>query len=103
MPPPHHSPPPRPGGSAAPWPFPSTVARRSWYKPPVVDDTSRLRLLYDLGCAFATHLELDELVPLIIEKCREELDAEAAAVLLLDADRRELHFPYVADEAPDVA
>src|SRR4029079_1545853 len=39
----------------------------------------------------------------IVQKCREALQAEGAAVLLLDQERDELHFPYVADEDPDVA
>ncbi len=67
------------------------------------DETSRFRLLYEFGCAFAARLELDELVPLVIAKSRAALDAEGAAVLLLDPDGRELYFPYVADEDPDVA
>lgn len=67
------------------------------------DDSGRLRLLYELGCAFAARVELDDLVALVIRKCREVLDAEGAAVLLLDAQRHELYFPYVADEDPTVA
>jgi len=66
-------------------------------------DSSRLRLLYELGCAFAARVELDELVALVVRKCREVLDAEGAAVLLLDSERQELYFPYVADEDPAVA
>jgi len=66
-------------------------------------DPARLKLLYDLGCAFAARTELDELIPLVISKCREVLDAEGAAVLLLDAERRQLYFPYVAEESPEVA
>src|SRR5947208_6989193 len=64
---------------------------------------ARVRLLYDLGCAFAARLELDELIPLVAGKCREVVDAEGAAVLLLDAGRSELAFPYVAEEDPEVA
>jgi transcriptional regulator with GAF, ATPase, and Fis domain len=66
-------------------------------------DGPRSRLLYDLGCAFTARLDLEELAPLIVEKCREALDAEGAAVLLLDDERGELYFPYVADEDPEVA
>ena len=64
---------------------------------------SPFRLLYDLGCAFAARLELDELIPLVVAKCREVLGAEGAAVLLLDSERNQLHFPYVAEEDPEVA
>ena len=60
-----------------------------------VQDSSRLRLLYDLGCAFAGRIDLDELIPLVMTKVREVLDAEGASVLLLDEARQELYFPYV--------
>ncbi len=63
----------------------------------------RFQLLYDLGGAFAARIDLDELVPLVVSKCREALDAEGAAVLLHDAERDALYFPYVADEDPAVA
>jgi Nif-specific regulatory protein len=66
------------------------------------DSAARLRLLYDLGCAFAERIEIDELIPLVVAKCREVLDAEGAAILLLDPERGELYFPYVADEDPEV-
>ena len=58
----------------------------------------RASLLYELGCAFAERKELDELVPLVMAKCRDVLDAEGASVLLLDVQRNELYFPYVAQE-----
>jgi Nif-specific regulatory protein len=66
-------------------------------------DTARLRLLYDLGRTFAAHIELEELLPLVTSKCREALDAEGVSVLLLDADRDELYFPYVAEDKPEIA
>jgi Nif-specific regulatory protein len=69
----------------------------------VRDEPSRFSLLYDLGCTFAARLELDELVPLVIQKCREVLDAEGAAVILLDDTTHELFFPYVAEEDREVA
>jgi serine phosphatase RsbU (regulator of sigma subunit) len=61
------------------------------------DDAARLRLLYELGCAFAARMQLDELSAFVVQKCREVLDAEGAAILLFDAERDELYFPYVAD------
>jgi sigma-B regulation protein RsbU (phosphoserine phosphatase) len=67
------------------------------------EDAARLRLLYELGCAFAARVELDELVAEVIARCRDVLNAEGAAVLLLDPQRAELFFPYVADEDPAVA
>ncbi len=60
-------------------------------------DSAELRLLYELGCAFAARIDLDELSALVVQKCREVLNAEGAAILLLDAERHELYFPYVAD------
>ncbi|HKV54553.1 MAG TPA: sigma 54-interacting transcriptional regulator [Candidatus Binataceae bacterium] len=66
-------------------------------------DSARARLLYDLGCAFAARIELHELLPLIIEKCREALSAEGVAVVLLDPVRHEFFFPYVADADWEVA
>jgi transcriptional regulator with GAF, ATPase, and Fis domain len=68
-----------------------------------VQDSGRLRLLYDLGCAFAGRIDLDELIPLVMTKVREVLDAEGASVLLLDEARQELYFPYVVSERKEVA
>jgi Nif-specific regulatory protein len=64
---------------------------------------NRLQLLYELGCAFAERIELDELVPLVMTKCRDVLDAEGGSVLLLDADTSTFVFPYVADQNPGAA
>ncbi len=69
----------------------------------VTTEAGRLRLLYDLGCAFAERVDLDELLPLVLDKCREVLAVEAASVLLLDTVRNELYFPYVAEADPEVA
>jgi serine phosphatase RsbU (regulator of sigma subunit) len=60
-------------------------------------DPEHLRLLYDLGCAFAGRARLEDLVELVLEKCREVLTAESASILLHDAEREELYFPYVAE------
>lgn len=55
---------------------------------------ARLTLLYDLSCAFAARIDLDELVPFVIQQCRTVLQAEGASVLLLDVGRNQLYFPY---------
>jgi Nif-specific regulatory protein len=68
-----------------------------------LDDAARLRLLYELGNAFAARLELRELLPLVVDKCRDVIEAEGAAVLLLDSATDELYFPYAASDDPDVA
>ena len=65
-------------------------------------DPGRLRLLYELGCAFAARHDLDSLVELVVRRCREVLDAEGAAILLVDEAGQELYFPYVAEEDPQV-
>ncbi len=76
---------------------------RSKHENPFQQLGERAGLLYELGCAFAERIELDELVPLVMAKCRDVLDAEGAAVLLLDARRNELYFPYVADADSNAA
>ncbi len=63
----------------------------------------RLRLLFDLGCAFAARTELDELISLVVERCREAFDAEGASVLLHDPASDELYVPYVVGRTRDVA
>ena len=39
------------------------------------DDSAREALVYELGSMFAARLGLEELIPLVISKCREVLDA----------------------------
>jgi Nif-specific regulatory protein len=68
-----------------------------------VSGEERYRLLYDLGCAFTAHIEIDQLIPLVIAKCREVLDAEGASVMLFDPEKNDLYFPYVSEEDPEVA
>jgi len=64
--------------------------------------SARFGVLYDLGCAFAARIELDELFPFVVTKCREVFDALGASILLHDPDRNELYFPFVAEEDPVV-
>ena len=64
-------------------------------------DTARLRLLLDLGRAFAAQIEIGELIPLVLGECRQVFDAAAASVLLLDPERNVLNFHAAADD-PDV-
>ncbi len=66
-------------------------------------DPGRLLLLYDLACAFATRLELDDLVTLVVEQCQEVFEAEGASVLLHDRESDELFFPFVVSRDPEVA
>jgi Nif-specific regulatory protein len=61
------------------------------------------RLIYELGNTFASRLELDDLLGLVVRKCREVFDAEGVSVLLLDHERDEFYFPYFSDLDPNVA
>src|SRR5438093_790691 len=56
------------------------------------------RLAYEVGRAFAERLQIEELIPFAVARCREVLDAESVAVLLYDRETDELYFPYVAAE-----
>ena len=66
-------------------------------------DSARDTLVYELGNMFAARLGLEELIPLVISKCREVLDASGVSVLLLDEERDDLYFPYVSEENPEAA
>jgi len=70
-------------------------------KPPAID--LRSRILFDLTREFAAQLDRDQLLPLIISKCHEVLDAEGVSVQLLDRERGELYFPYYSQTDPTVA
>jgi Nif-specific regulatory protein len=61
------------------------------------------RLIYELGNAFASRLELFPLIELVTSKCREILDADGVSVMLLDAESQELYFPFFSDRDPKVA
>ncbi len=64
---------------------------------------TRFRLLYDLGCAFAARIEIEELFPFVVNKCCDVFDAEGASVMLLDEGTSELYFPYVAEGDSEVS
>ena len=67
------------------------------------DDSARDRMIYELGNMFTAQLGLEELIPLVISKCREVLEADGVSVQLLDVERDELYFPYVSEDDPEVA
>ncbi|HEY2105814.1 MAG TPA: sigma 54-interacting transcriptional regulator, partial [Candidatus Binataceae bacterium] len=66
-------------------------------------DIAWLRKVYELGNAFGERLELDDLIPFVLARCREVLNAEGVAVLFIDPERNELYFPYVSEDDPEVA
>jgi hypothetical protein len=67
----------------------------------ISQNSARDMMIYELGSMFAARLGLEELIPLVISKCREVLDAGGISVLLLDAERDELYFPYISEENPE--
>ena len=67
-----------------------------------VSPDPRTKVLYELAREFAAQLELDQLLPLIITKCRDALAAQGVSVLLLDRERGELYFPYHVEADPEV-
>ena len=62
----------------------------------------RLALLYDIGRSFAELIELDDLIPFVIAKTKEVLNAEGSAILLFDDSTQELYFPYSSDVDAEV-
>ena len=66
-------------------------------------NSARDMLVYELGNMFTARLGLEELIPLVISKCREILNAGGVSLLLLDEGRDELYFPYVSEQDPEVA
>jgi transcriptional regulator with GAF, ATPase, and Fis domain len=66
-------------------------------------EVDKLRFLYDLGNALAARNDVEGLVATAIGRCRELLEAEGVAVLLLDEGAGELYFPYTTASDPDVA
>jgi Nif-specific regulatory protein len=65
-------------------------------------DAERLTVLYALGQAFSALMTLDELLPSIITKTKEILQAESCALLLLDEERQEFYFPITSDLSPSI-
>jgi Nif-specific regulatory protein len=63
----------------------------------------QLELLYDVSRSLHSLIELDTLVPFVVAKTKELLDAEGCSVILLDETGRELYFPYVSPENTVVA
>src|SRR5262245_14122337 len=67
-----------------------------------VSSAERLSRLFDLSRAFTAHIELEELLPLVMSKTQEALEAENCSLLLLDENRQELFFPVTSDVRPEV-
>lgn len=69
----------------------------------LLDKISQRALLYEISRSFSELVELERLIPCVIAKTKEILRAESSAILLLDPQRQELYFPWVADVSPQVA
>jgi GAF domain-containing protein len=67
-----------------------------------VSDVEKLSLLFELSRSFSSLIDLEELLPCIIAKTREGLQAESCSLLLLDEARQELYFPVISDTTPEV-
>jgi GAF domain-containing protein len=62
----------------------------------------RLTLLYTLGQAFSSLMTLDTLLPSIITRTKEIMQAESCALLLLDEEHQEFYFPVTSDLSPTI-
>jgi GAF domain-containing protein len=64
--------------------------------------TEQLRLLYEVSRSLHGLIDLDDLLPFVVNKTKELLGAEGCSVILLDETGRELYFPYVSPESEAV-
>lgn len=62
----------------------------------------RSSLLFELGLAFSSLIELDELLPRIMADTKEALQAESCALLFLDEAKQELFFPVTSDVSSEI-
>ena len=65
--------------------------------------TKQLELLYDVSRSLHALIEISDLLPFVVNKTKELLDAEGCSVILLDETGRELYFPWVSPENSEVA
>ena len=68
-----------------------------------VSSVEQFSLLLELSRAFSALIDLEELLPTVIAKTQEVLQAESCALLLLDEERQELFFPVTSDVSPETA
>ncbi|MFI5398444.1 MAG: sigma-54 interaction domain-containing protein [Candidatus Binatia bacterium] len=65
--------------------------------------TEQLKLLYDVSRSLHALIDLDALLPFVVGKTKDLLDAEGCSVILLDETGRELFFPFVSPENEAIA
>jgi Nif-specific regulatory protein len=63
----------------------------------------QLGLLYEVSRSLHGLIEIDDLLPFVVNKTKELLDVEGCSVILLDETGRELYFPFVSPENSAVA
>ena len=66
-------------------------------------EAERLALLLDLSRGFNRHLDFDTLLPLVLRRCMEVLQAEGCSLLLLDEENGEFYFPATSSVSDGVA
>jgi GAF domain-containing protein len=59
-------------------------------------EADRLQLLYEVNRSLTTFVDLDRLLAYATRRARELFEASGCALLLLDDDRREFHFPVAS-------
>jgi len=67
-----------------------------------LSDASRFALLLELSRGFNAHTELDTLLPAVIARTREVLNAEGSSLLLVDDEAEELYFPLTSSQSAGV-
>lgn len=67
-----------------------------------IPGAEKLTLLLELSHTFSTLMELDESLPIIMQRTREVLQAENCAIFLLDEAGKELMVPVTSDIDPEV-
>lgn len=66
------------------------------------EEQGRYGLLLALTRGFNAHTELDTLLPFVIQRCREVLNAEGCSLLLVDEETQELYFPVTSSRTPGI-
>ncbi len=68
----------------------------------MVFSVEKLSLLFELSRGFNALIDLEALLPAVISKTKEILQAENCALLLLDIERQEMFFPVISDISPAI-
>jgi Nif-specific regulatory protein len=82
--------------------MPSSAPPRQPLGPATGGDHERLALLLELTRGFNAQRNVEELLPLVIRRTKELLNAEGCSLLLADDAGRELHFPLTSSTTEGV-